>query len=93
MLLQLLGVHAFFALLTNEALTRGSHTSIPQLRAAIFEHVDVHNDEGKPFIWTKTADEILDKVPELGASASTRCEFTAVAFRQFNHQKINESGD
>jgi len=26
----------------------------------------VHNDEGKPFTWTKTADETLDKVRELG---------------------------
>jgi hypothetical protein len=28
--------------------------------------VEVHNEEGKPFLWTKTADEILDKVRELG---------------------------
>ena len=36
-------VERFFALLTDEALRRGSHTSIPQLRRAIVDYVDVHN--------------------------------------------------
>lgn len=59
-------VERFFALLTEDALKRGSHTSIPQLRAAILEYVEAHNEKGKPFTWTKTADEILDKVMEFG---------------------------
>lgn len=59
-------VERFFALLTDEALRRGSHTSIPQLRRAIVDYIEVHNDEGKPFIWTKTADEILDKLRDFG---------------------------
>ncbi len=59
-------VERFFALLTEEALKRGSHTSIPQLRKAIMDYVEVHNDDCKPFQWTKTADEILDKIREFG---------------------------
>lgn len=59
-------VERFFGLLTEEALRRGSHTSIPQLRAAILAYVDEHNQEGKPFKWTKTADEILDKMRRFG---------------------------
>ena len=59
-------VERFFALLTQEALRRGSHTSVPQLRAAIGKYVEVHNEEAAPFVWTKTADEILDKVREFG---------------------------
>jgi transposase len=59
-------VERFFALLTEEALKRGSHTSIPQLRKAILDYVEVHNVDGKPFVWTKTADEILDKLREFG---------------------------
>jgi transposase len=55
-------VERFFGLLTEEALRRGSHTSVPQLRTAILDYVDAHNEEGKPFKWTKSADEILDKV-------------------------------
>src|SRR5258708_21567779 len=55
-------VERFFGLLTQQALQRGSHTSVPQLRQAIIEYVEAHNEMGKPFRWTKTADEILDKV-------------------------------
>jgi hypothetical protein len=59
-------VERFFGLLTEEALKRGSHTSIPQLRDAIIAYVDAHNEDAKPFKWTKTADEILDKVRRFG---------------------------
>ena len=50
----------------REGPRRGSHTSIPQLRAAILAYVDAHNESGKPFQWTKTADEILDKMRRFG---------------------------
>jgi len=59
-------VERFFGLLTQEALKRGSHTSIPQLRQAILDYVEVHNEEDKPFKWTKTADEILEKMRRFG---------------------------
>jgi transposase len=59
-------VERFFGLLTEKALKRGSHTSIPQLREAILAYVDAHNARGKPFMWTKTADEILDKMRRFG---------------------------
>ncbi len=59
-------VERFFGFLTEKALKRGSHTSIPQLRAAILAYVDTHNENGKPFRWTKTADEILDKLRRFG---------------------------
>ena len=59
-------VERFFGLLTGHALQRGSHTSIPQLRRAIAEYVEAHNETGKPFKWTKTADEILEKMRRFG---------------------------
>jgi transposase len=59
-------VERFFGLLTANALKRGSHTSVPQLRAAILHYVDAHNEQGKPFKWTKTADEILEKMRRFG---------------------------
>jgi len=59
-------VERFFGLLTEEAIKRGSHTSVPKLRTAIMDYVEVHNDEGKPFVWTKTADQILDKIVNFG---------------------------
>lgn len=55
-------VERFFGLLTDQALRRGSHTSIPQLRTAILEYIAAHNERCKPFKWVKTADEILEKM-------------------------------
>jgi transposase len=59
-------VERFFGLLTEQALKRGSHTSLAQLRAAILAYVDTHNDRGAPFTWVKTADEILDSMRRFG---------------------------
>jgi transposase len=59
-------VERFFGLLTQRTLKRGSHTSIPDLRRAILEHVEAHNDRAKPFKWTKTADQILGSVRRFG---------------------------
>jgi transposase len=59
-------VERFFGLLTEQALKRGSHTSIPHLRTAILEYVQAHNENGKPFKWTKTADAILEKMRRFG---------------------------
>jgi len=59
-------VERFFGLLTANALKRGSHTSVPQLRDAILQYVDAHNEHRKPFKWTKTADEILEKLGRFG---------------------------
>jgi transposase len=59
-------VERFFGLLTANALKRGSHTSVPQLRDAIVQYVDAHNEQRKPFKWTQTADEILAKMRRFG---------------------------
>src|SRR5262245_26628529 len=55
-------VERFFGMLTEKALRRGSHTSVAALREAILAYVAAHNEKGKAFTWTKTADEILDKM-------------------------------
>lgn len=59
-------VERFFGLLTGHALKRGSHTSIPELRKAVHAYVESHNEEGKPFKWTKTADQVLESVKRFG---------------------------
>ncbi len=59
-------VERFFGLLTEKALKRGSHTSIPQLRDAILAYIAAHNEKRKPFTWTKTADDILEKLRRFG---------------------------
>ncbi len=55
-------IERFFGLLTEHALKRGSHSSVPVLRQAIGDYIDEHNKLGKPFVWTKTAEEVLDGV-------------------------------
>ena len=36
--------------------------SVPDLITAIEEYLDAHNHDPKPFVWTATAEDILDKV-------------------------------
>lgn len=59
-------VERFFGLLTDKALRRGSHTSVSHLRAAILAYVETHNARERPFRWTKTADQILEKMRRFG---------------------------
>jgi transposase len=52
-------VEAWFSLLTAKQLSRGAHTSVPQLQQAIYAYRDAYNDDPKPFKWTRTADDVL----------------------------------
>jgi transposase len=55
-------VERWFAALTEKQLRRGVHRSTRELEAAIRRYIDITNGQPKPFVWTKTADEILDSV-------------------------------
>jgi transposase len=55
-------VERWFALLTQRQLRRGVHRSTKELKAAIDDFIQHHNRDPKPFIWHKTADQILDSV-------------------------------
>jgi transposase len=55
-------VERWFALLTERQLRRGVHRSTKELKAAIDDFIQSHNRDPKPFIWHKTADQILDSV-------------------------------
>lgn len=55
-------VERWFAELTNKQLRRGVHRSVRALEVAIREFIDAHNTDGRPFVWTKTADEILASI-------------------------------
>lgn len=55
-------VERWFAELTRKQLQRGVHTSTKQLEADIRAFIDRHNQNPKPFKWTKTADDILASV-------------------------------
>ncbi|BFU92648.1 MAG: hypothetical protein NTAFB01_38350 [Nitrospira sp.] len=55
-------VERWFGLLTEKQLRRGVHRSTPALRDAIRAYITHTNEQPKPFVWTKTADEILASV-------------------------------
>ena len=55
-------VERWFGLLTQRQLRRGVFRSTRNLETTIRHYIDNHNQEPNPFIWTKTADEILDSV-------------------------------
>ncbi|MGA2110780.1 MAG: IS630 family transposase [Anaerolineales bacterium] len=55
-------VERFFAALTEKQLRRGVHRSTRELEDAIYRYIDRQNQEPKPFIWTKTADQILESL-------------------------------
>ena len=63
-------VERFFAELTEKQIRRGSHRSTRALEAAIREHIDIRNEEPKPFVWTKTADQILESIARFCARTS-----------------------
>jgi transposase len=54
-------VEVFFGIITCQAIRRGTFTSVKDLIAAIETFIDGWNDRCQPFVWTKTADEILTK--------------------------------
>jgi transposase len=55
-------VERWFAELTTKKLRRGTHTSVRQLNTDIRAWIDTWNDNPRPYVWTKTADQILASI-------------------------------
>jgi transposase len=55
-------VERWFAALTEKQIRRGVHRSTRELENAIERFVAATNEDPKPFVWTKTADQILDSI-------------------------------
>lgn len=55
-------VERWFAELTTKKLRRGTHRSVRQLNTDIRAWIETWNDNPRPFVWTKTADQILDSI-------------------------------
>jgi transposase len=55
-------VERWFALLTQRQIKRASHRSVQELEAAIRAFITAHNQQPKPFHWTKSADQILASI-------------------------------
>lgn len=55
-------VERWFAALTEKQIRRGSFRSTRELESAIRNFLAHHNSDPKPFVWTKSADDILDSI-------------------------------
>ena len=52
-------VERWFGILSEKQIKRGTHRSTVELEKAIRNYLAIHNDSPRPFVWTKSADEIL----------------------------------
>jgi transposase len=55
-------VERFFGLITGDRIRSGVFKSVAELEGAIQDYLDHHNADPKPFVWTKSATDILEKV-------------------------------
>ncbi len=55
-------IERFFRDLDEKRVHRGVFRSVPQLIDAVMSYIDQHNSNPKPFVWRKTAEEIIEKV-------------------------------
>jgi transposase len=65
-------IERFFRDITTERLRRGVFSSVPELVAAIEAYIAHHNTNPKPFIWTKSARDILQKVIRANSRLSSK---------------------
>ena len=65
-------VERFFRDITTDRLRRGVFTSVAELESAIDEYVAHHNTNPKPYIWTKSARDILQKVIRANSRLSSK---------------------
>jgi transposase len=69
-------VERWFAEITNKRIRRGVFRSVKELEAAIREYIDVHNENPKPFVWTRTADEILASIARFAQRTRTAIQMS-----------------
>ncbi len=55
-------VERWFGEITRKRIRRGTFQSVPELIQAIEDYIQINNQNPKPFVWTKTAEEIIEKV-------------------------------
>jgi hypothetical protein len=55
-------VERWFAMLTERQIRRGTHRSTVESENAIRSYLALNNRDPKPFVWTTTADQILESI-------------------------------
>ena len=67
-------VERWFGLLTQRQIRRGVHPSVRHLEKTIYEYIETENENPKPFVWVKSADEILGKIARFAAKTKQLSE-------------------
>ncbi len=68
-------VERFFGLLSERWIKRNSHRSTKELESSIKEYLTVYNDDPKPFVWKKTADQIIKSLGRLSDKLNNDSNF------------------
>ena len=55
-------VERFFAMLTQKQIRRGVFTSVPHLEKCLREYLEGYNENPRALVWTKSVEDILEKV-------------------------------
>lgn len=64
-------VERWFGEITRKRIRRGVFKSVPELTAAIEEYIRCHNEDPKPFVWTKRTEDIINKIAHCRAVFET----------------------
>ena len=64
-------VEIWFSILTSQQVRRGVYHDVPELIAAIEMFIEGYNERAQPFVWTKTADDILAKASKQQPTSGT----------------------
>jgi transposase len=64
-------VEIWFSILTNQQVRRGTYHDVPELINAIEYFIDGYNERAQPFVWTKTAEQILTKATKQQPTSGT----------------------
>jgi transposase len=64
-------VEVWFSILTKQQVRRGVYHDVPELIAAIEHFIEGYNERAQPFVWTKTADQVLEKAVEKQDTSET----------------------
>ena len=64
-------VGGFFSAITRRCIRRGVFTSVAEFEDAIRRYIADHNRQAKPFVWTKSADQILEELSRLPAPSES----------------------
>lgn len=64
-------IERWFGEITRRRIRRGVFHNVPELTAAIGEYIHLNNQNPKPFVWTKKAEEIIEKINRCKATMET----------------------